>query len=84
MQNVSVLSGGRVELGAGTLYGAINTLLKKRWIMPWETNKSSRKKEYVITDLGKGTVDREMKRLTELLENSKKIVGGETHAEKSV
>lgn len=78
MQNVSELSGGRVELGAGTLYGAINTLLKKEWITPWETNKASRKKEYVITELGKGAVNDEMSRLTELLANGKKIVGGET------
>ena len=30
MQNVEKLSGGRVRLAAGTLYGAINTLLEKR------------------------------------------------------
>ena len=28
MQNVEKLSGGRVRLAAGTLYGAINTLLE--------------------------------------------------------
>ena len=32
MQNVKELSGGRVVLGPGTLYGALNTLLEKGWI----------------------------------------------------
>ena len=32
IQNVEQLSGGRVRLAAGTLYGAINTLLEKDWI----------------------------------------------------
>ena len=33
MQNVEQLSNGRVKLAAGTLYGAINTLLEKGWIV---------------------------------------------------
>jgi len=32
MQNVEQLSKGRVRLAAGTLYGAISTLLEKGWI----------------------------------------------------
>ena len=32
MQNAEELSHGRVKLAAGTLYGAINTLLEKGWI----------------------------------------------------
>ena len=32
IQKVEKLSGGRVRLAAGTLYGAINTLLEKGWI----------------------------------------------------
>lgn len=34
MQNVERLSNGRVKLAAGTLYGAINTLLEKDGFMP--------------------------------------------------
>ncbi len=30
MQDVEKMSGGRVRIGAGTLYTALNTLLKKR------------------------------------------------------
>ena len=49
IQNVEKLSGGRVRLAAGTLYGAINTLLEKGWIAALEGEADSRKKEYVIT-----------------------------------
>jgi DNA-binding PadR family transcriptional regulator len=76
MQNVARLSGGRVNLAAGTLYGAINTLLEKGWIraLPGETN--SRRKEYEITESGKTTVHSEIERLKELLHNGEIIEGG--------
>jgi DNA-binding PadR family transcriptional regulator len=77
MQKSEALSHGRVKLAAGTLYGAINTLLEKQWIraLPGESN--SRKKEYVITDSGKQAVLGEISRLRELIENGEKITGGE-------
>ena len=49
MQNTEQLSGGRVRLAAGTLYGALNTLLDKGWIKALPGEKNSRKKEYQIT-----------------------------------
>ncbi len=75
MQNVANLSRGRVNLAAGTLYGAISTMLEKGWIraLPEETN--SRRKEYVITGSGKLTVKNEIARLRELVENGEKIKG---------
>lgn len=76
MQNVRDLSNERVSLGAGTLYGAINTLLEKNWIKSIEGEKDSRKKEYKITDLGKNVIQSEIVRLEELVANGKKIVGG--------
>ena len=76
MQNVKELSAERVNLGAGTLYGAINTLLEKDWIKAVEGEKNSRKKEYEITDLGKSAITGEISRLEELLVNGKTIVGG--------
>lgn len=76
MQNIRELSDERVNLGAGTLYGAINTLLERNWIRPLKKEKGSRKKEYEITELGKSIVKAEIKRLEELLENGKKIAGG--------
>ena len=76
IQNVEKLSGGRVRLAAGTLYGAINTLLEKGWIVALEGEADSRKKEYVITELGREILQREVRRLWELLENGKRLLGG--------
>ena len=76
MQNVKALSHGRVSLGAGTLYGAINTLLEKGWIEPSEASTDERKKAYVITPSGKAMVMAELGRLEELLENGRKVTGG--------
>jgi len=76
MQTVRELSSGRVDLGAGTLYGALNTLLEKKWIQPVAGEQDSRKKEYEITGMGKSIVNAEIKRLQELLETGKRIAGG--------
>ena len=55
-QEVSDLTGGRVQLGAGTLYGALQTLEKRKWIEIFSEDTASRKKkEYLITELGKVT-----------------------------
>lgn len=77
MQNVEALSGGRVRLAAGTLYGAINTLLEKDWITALPGIKDSRKKEYQITEKGKKAIELEIIRLQELLRNGREIMGGE-------
>lgn len=74
MQNTERLSGGRVRIAAGTLYGAINTLLEKGWIRAASAERNSRKKEYVITNTGKEALKAEVLRLSELLENGKKIL----------
>ncbi|HPB88413.1 MAG TPA: PadR family transcriptional regulator [Thermotogota bacterium] len=76
MQNVDTLSNGRVALGAGTLYGALNTLLEKGWIRPVTNDAASRKKEYVITEAGKSVVTLELSRLKELIENGNAVVKG--------
>ena len=46
MQRAGELSGGRVRLAAGTLYGALNALVDKGWIalLPVE----GRKKEFCL------------------------------------
>ncbi len=76
MQNIKELSNGRISLGPGTLYGAINTLLEKGWIVNYFNDRDSRKKEYLITNLGKEMIEKEIIRLKELLSNGKKIIGG--------
>ena len=74
MQNVTELTGDRVNLAAGTLYGAISTMLEKEWIRALPSEKTSRKKEYEITDIGKDVVESEIKRLQELLGNGIEIL----------
>lgn len=74
MQNVEQLSNGRVRLAAGTLYGAISTLLEKGWITALPGEKDSRKKEYQITALGRQTLQAELLRLRELLGNGCRIL----------
>ena len=78
MQQVEMLSGGRVRLAAGTLYGAINTMLEKSWIKPVAGELDSRKKEYEITALGRSIIESELLRLQELVETGKRIAGGRT------
>jgi DNA-binding PadR family transcriptional regulator len=74
MQYVSELSKGRVELGPGTVYGAIKSLVKRKWIQPLE--EEGRKKEYVITEEGKQVVEAEIRRLAELYHNGLFITKG--------
>lgn len=66
MQFINEKTCGRLNLGAGTLYGAINTLLEKEWIEPYNLN-TARKKEYIITLLGKQVAEKELERLKELI-----------------
>ncbi len=106
MQFIEEKTGGRLVLGAGTLYGALNTLADKGWIAPWGKEGSAtcgdnaprenedaspsdsthrknqgasgnrgtapwksrdgRKKEYMITPLGREIAAREYGRLQEL------------------
>ena len=74
MQQVEEMSGGRVKLGAGTLYGALNTLLEKGWITALDGAADTRKKEYAITEAGRAALREEMARLSELLANGKRIL----------
>lgn len=74
MQFIEKETGGRVVLGAGTLYGAINTLAKKKWIAPFGSEADSKKKEYVITDAGKQKAVEELKRMGEILKLASIII----------
>jgi len=76
IQEVSEITGGRVVLGPGTLYGAINSLLSKKWIMLYSEDVASRKKkEYLITKEGIEVFLKEVKRLEELVRNAKLMEG---------
>lgn len=68
MQLIEKKTKGRVVFGPGTLYGAINNLSKKKWITPCATAEGDRKKEYIITGLGKKQVETELARMKEVYE----------------
>ena len=65
MQRAAELSGGRVRLAAGTLYGALNAMVDRGWItlLPGD----GRKKEYRLTPMGLEVLKKELARLRELV-----------------
>ena len=74
IQEAAEMTGGRVNLGPGTLYGAITSLLDKGWITLVSAETGSRKKkEYLITDAGRAAFDAELRRLRELVANGEKM-----------
>ena len=75
MQFIENETKGRLLLGAGTLYGALNTLQGKGWIAPCGAS-GGRKKEYRITEAGKAVAKTELKRLHALVSTAERIIGG--------
>lgn len=81
MQMIGEETQGRLVLGAGTLYGALNALQEKGWIEPDRggapQEAADRKKAYVITRAGREAAERELQRLERLTATARKIIGGE-------
>ena len=77
MQQTDELSGGRVRLAAGTLYGALNSMLDKEWIIQLPIEDGSRQKKYKLTDTGLKVLFREIERLKELVDNGESVTGGQ-------
>lgn len=86
MQEASKLSGGRIRIGSGTMYGAVSNMIKKGWIAECDAepgagmagesrNTGVRKKLYVLTDAGRKALEAEHIRLIEMLESAEKIMG---------
>ena len=76
MQDVEKMSRGRVSIGAGTLYTALNTLVKKHLIAAADVDRTadSRRKMYAITEHGRQTLLAEMDRLELLLQNGRHAI----------
>lgn len=76
MQYTEEISSGKVTLGPGTLYGAINKLLKTGLIIQTQFNdgENSRRKYYILTELGRKVVIAEFERLSQQVENSKESI----------
>lgn len=73
MQYIEEITKGRVVMGAGTLYGALNTLQKKRWIQEVDGQADGRKKEFIITRQGQAIFAIEVKRIKQLIKHAQKI-----------
>jgi DNA-binding PadR family transcriptional regulator len=76
MQKVEKLSEGRIRLGPGTLYGALANLVEAKLIQPQGGGQDSegRRKVYSITEFGMELIGFEIKRLEEMLHNTKMLL----------
>ena len=74
MQRTEALSGGRVRLATGTLYGALTSLCDKGWIAPLPVDENSRKKEYQLTAKGLEVLKNELNRLRQLVANGETVL----------
>jgi DNA-binding PadR family transcriptional regulator len=84
MQVASQLSEGRVKIGPGTLYGALNVLVKQGLIErrgEMETE-GERRKIYGLTALGEAVVRLESERLALLAEAARKALSSIDHKNK--
>ncbi|MEK4229649.1 PadR family transcriptional regulator [Solibacillus sp. FSL H8-0538] len=66
MQKIEDMSRGEVIIAAGTLYGAVDNLLKHNWIAP-APSEDSRRKVYGITKEGLHILEIEQQRLAHIL-----------------
>ncbi|QMV42397.1 PadR family transcriptional regulator [Cohnella cholangitidis] len=73
MQKVEELSGGQVRMAAGTLYGAIENLLKQKLLQP-VASEDSRRKVYVISEKGKEILRLDYARMMHMIEATKAIL----------
>ena len=67
MKDIETLSGGRVRVSTGTLYGALRRLLEDGWIERHEQADTSREKQaYRLTEAGRRQLQLEMERMKQL------------------
>lgn len=77
MQQTQELTGGRVKIGSGTMYGATSNMMKKGWIEErMDSPDGERRRSYMLTDVGRRTLEAERERLKELLKNAESLMGG--------
>ena len=73
LKKIEEMTGGRIIMGAGTLYGAIKNLLAGGLIVEVQSD-SERRRNYRITEFGKELVIKEMLRYEELIRNARKMI----------
>ena len=76
MQRIRELSGGRLVMGPGTLYGVLSRMSREGLIVL--TGEADRRKTYAITDRGREDIRREYDRLRHMVEDGKIMEEAET------
>jgi DNA-binding PadR family transcriptional regulator len=67
LKDVEHMSGGRVLLSTGTLYGALQRLLAQGWIERFEEDESSRdRRAYQLSSKGRRNLQSEIERMRQL------------------
>jgi DNA-binding PadR family transcriptional regulator len=67
MQDIELLSNGRVRLSTGTLYGALRRLLEDTWIERFDQDDTSREKQaYRLSQTGEKQLQFELDRMKQL------------------
>jgi DNA-binding PadR family transcriptional regulator len=74
MQKVEELSAGQVRMAAGTLYGAVENLLKLRYIEPHGSD-DNRRKVYKLTEAGEAILRQDYERMQQMLAVTKQRLG---------
>jgi DNA-binding PadR family transcriptional regulator len=67
LKDIEGLSGGRVRMSTGTLFGALRRLLEDGWIEPFEQVDTARQKQaYRLTTVGRKQLQLELDRMRQL------------------
>ncbi len=67
LKDIESLSGGRVQMSTGTLFGALRRLLEDGWIERFELEDTSRQKQaYRLTPSGRRQLQQELDRMKQL------------------
>jgi DNA-binding PadR family transcriptional regulator len=67
IKDIEALSDGRIRLSTGTLYGALQRLLRTQWIERFEQEDTSRDKQaYRLTAAGQAQLQLELDRMKKL------------------
>lgn len=85
MQKIEDISNGHVRMAAGTLYGAIENLLKLKYIQP-VFSEDKRRKVYQITEKGKEILLMDMSRMEHMINITKQAleVGGKEDEDEEI
>ena len=71
LDRVPSMTGGRVNVGSGTLYNLLEQFLELNWIR--ETKVEGRRRSYIITDEGVEILNKEYERIKAQMEDYRKF-----------